>query len=238
MKLHFRHAALYLADRAEIGDDQSVNAHLPQLCRVVGELAHLFIEYEGVHGDVELYAIEVAIFHRAFYFAGLEVLGIRSRAKRTAAEIYGIRTGTLSTLSPIVEESVGAMFLDNRHDVFVEEYHRKIRIEGEVALEMVRSQIYPAAVEEFAKASAALESARNNKLAHGIRTLEENAEKLGKLLDELYSGICALEAALCDSHESIRSAHHKLRTTVDELELVMDDSAWPLPKYREMLFVY
>ena len=31
---------------------------------------------------------------------------------------------------------------------------------------------------------------------------------------------------------------HELRLTVDELELVMDDSAWPLPKYREMLFVY
>ena len=34
---------------------------------------------------------------------------------------YGIRSGTLSTLSPIVEETVGAMFLDNRHDVFVED---------------------------------------------------------------------------------------------------------------------
>ena len=34
---------------------------------------------------------------------------------------YGIRTETLSVLSPIVEETVGAMFLDNSHDVFVED---------------------------------------------------------------------------------------------------------------------
>ena len=34
---------------------------------------------------------------------------------------YGIRTETLSALSPIVEETVGAMFLDNRHDVVVED---------------------------------------------------------------------------------------------------------------------
>ena len=94
MELHIRHTSLYLADRAKIGNYQSVNPDLPQLCRVVGELAHLAVEHKGVYGDVELYAIEVAIFHRALYFVDLEVLGIRSRAKRTAAEIYGIRTGT------------------------------------------------------------------------------------------------------------------------------------------------
>ncbi|MBQ4314787.1 MAG: glutamine synthetase type III, partial [Lentisphaeria bacterium] len=87
-------------------------------------------------------------------------------------------------------------------------------------------------------ASAALESAKNNALKHGITALEETAEKLGRLLDELYRGCRELEFALSDSHEKITAAHHKLRLTVDELELVMDDSSWPLPKYREMLFVY
>ena len=29
-----------------------------------------------------------------------------------------------------------------------------------------------------------------------------------------------------------------LRKTVDRLEGLVDDSRWPLPKYREMLFVY
>ena len=30
----------------------------------------------------------------------------------------------------------------------------------------------------------------------------------------------------------------KIRVTVDELEKIVPDSSWPLPKYREMLFVY
>ena len=47
-----------------------------------------------------------------------------------------------------------------------------------------------------------------------------------------------LEHALRDSHSSITIANNELRKTVDELELIIDDSAWPLPKYREMLFVY
>ena len=34
---------------------------------------------------------------------------------------YGIRSSTLPTMRPIVEETVGAIFLDNRHDVFVED---------------------------------------------------------------------------------------------------------------------
>ena len=29
-----------------------------------------------------------------------------------------------------------------------------------------------------------------------------------------------------------------LRKTVDRLEGLVDDARWPLPKYREMLFVY
>lgn len=128
--------------------------------------------------------------------------------------------------------------LISRHDVFVEEYHRKIRIEGEVALEMVRSQIYPAALEEFSKASSALESARNNSAKYGISALENTVDKLGTALDKLYSGCLDLERALTDTHESITKAHHELRLAVDALELVINDSTWPLPKYREMLFVY
>ena len=34
---------------------------------------------------------------------------------------YGIRTESMKTMAPIVEETVGALFLDNKHDVFVED---------------------------------------------------------------------------------------------------------------------
>ena len=30
----------------------------------------------------------------------------------------------------------------------------------------------------------------------------------------------------------------EVRRTVDRLEHLVDDSKWPLPKYREMLFIY
>jgi glutamine synthetase type III len=34
-----------------------------------------------------------------------------------------------------------------------------------------------------------------------------------------------------------RQATADLRRTVDALEYLVDDSRWPLPKYREMLFI-
>ena len=34
------------------------------------------------------------------------------------------------------------------------------------------------------------------------------------------------------------SAMQSLRKEVDDLERILADSSWPLPKYRELLFIY
>ena len=53
-----------------------------------------------------------------------------------------------------------------------------------------------------------------------------------------------------DDHESDHFAHAKfyqskvlpamndVRAVADELEMIVDDSLWPLPKFREMLYIY
>jgi glutamine synthetase len=53
-----------------------------------------------------------------------------------------------------------------------------------------------------------------------------------------------------EDHESDNSAHAKfyeskvlpamndVRAVADELEMIVDDSLWPLPKFREMLYIY
>jgi Uncharacterized protein related to glutamine synthetase len=46
------------------------------------------------------------------------------------------------------------------------------------------------------------------------------------------------ETALDGEHEGIISAIADLRKVVDSLEKVVPDELWPLPKYREMLFIY
>jgi glutamine synthetase len=42
------------------------------------------------------------------------------------------------------------------------------------------------------------------------------------------------KAELYDS--TVRPTMLELRSHIDELELVIDDDIWPLPKYRELLF--
>ena len=39
-------------------------------------------------------------------------------------------------------------------------------------------------------------------------------------------------------HEEILEAMARLRKSVDALEKILPDDLWPLPKYREMLFIY
>ena len=61
---------------------------------------------------------------------------------------------------------------------------------------------------------------------------------MGGQLDALMVSIDALEKALTGDHEKVIAAAGALRQVVDKLEGIIDDAAWPLPKYREMLFIY
>ena len=128
--------------------------------------------------------------------------------------------------------------LGSRFEVFLEDYHRKIRIEGGVALEMAENMIFPVAAREYGELSRSLVAAREAKLTAGTRALAADATALGKLLDELEKRIEGLRKALTGKHEEILAAMGELRVTVDELEKIVPDELWPLPKYREMLFVY
>ena len=47
-----------------------------------------------------------------------------------------------------------------------------------------------------------------------------------------------MQKALSEEHEAILEAMRRLRSVVDRAEQVISDEEWPLPKYREMLFVY
>jgi glutamine synthetase len=75
--------------------------------------------------------------------------------------------------------------------------------------------------------------------------------KVAGLTDELSEAIEALEAAQHEAHEAgsvhaeaqafvtaVIPAQERLRTAADELETLVADDLWPLPKYRELLFQY
>ncbi len=129
--------------------------------------------------------------------------------------------------------------MESRHEVALEEYGRKVAIEGGIALEIARSMVMPVAVDCYSKAATTLGRAVADGLESGVEGLRAQAERLGRGLDALSTRCDALHEALADGGSAgILAAMAAVRETVDSLEHDADDAAWPLPKYREMLFLY
>ena len=165
-------------------------------------------------------------------------------ARRGLAAPHGTMESLRALLDPanrkLLAES-GVLSLTesaSRYEVFLEEYHRKLRIEGGVALELARSVIMPTAAGMYSRLAAGMVSARDAKLRTGGKGLAAVLEELGAAIDELSEVARELEEALRRKHEDILAALEHFRRVADRLESCVDDQEWPLPKYREMLFVY
>ena len=124
--------------------------------------------------------------------------------------------------------------LDSRYEVNMEDYHKKIHIEGEIARDMAKDIILPQAIEAYSTALKANEMALNQ----GLPALDSYAKPLGEGIKKLLAAIEVMEKALAGKHEDILNGMLDLRLVVDALEKVVPDEKWPLPKYREMLFIY
>ena len=126
----------------------------------------------------------------------------------------------------------------SRFEVFLEEYHRKVKIEGGIALEIAQNMILPVVTEEYAKAVGAYRAAKEAGLTEGAEGTRQLAADYGTLVDELNRKCREMKSALGGVHEEIIDAMARLREVVDRAEQVVNDELWPLPKYREMLFLY
>ena len=126
-----------------------------------------------------------------------------------------------------------------RLEIGKDDYSRRIRIEACVALEMARSMVRPVVADEFSRLATAIGQAKKDGLKVGIRGLTALSMKLGAGLDDLHFKCDRLEKAIVreDTAGQI-AAMSNLRKTVDRLEGLVDDSRWPMPKYREMLFIH
>ncbi|WP_290737586.1 glutamine synthetase III [Fibrobacter sp. UBA3718] len=122
----------------------------------------------------------------------------------------------------------------SRYEINVEDFHKRIHIEGEVARDLAKNVILPKVVEAYEK------SLRTNEMAlnQGFPGLDTYVKSIGEGCRSLTESIAALETALEGEHEGIIAAVAGLRKVVDGLEKIVPDEMWPLPKYREMLFIY
>ena len=99
--------------------------------------------------------------------------------------------------------------------------------------------VLPAVKAEYLETAQAFEAAERAGVSSGTSALRDTLVELGAGLDALKGGIKKLDEAL-DANDDAETlaAMQALRTTVDSLERKVGNARWPLPKYRDMLFLY
>ena len=90
---------------------------------------------------------------------------------------------------------------------------------GSVAVEAPQAE----SVDEFARQELAEQFHFEAPLGHGTATAVYLAHEHGSTLDIVVK---------------VLRRPAELRTVADELEMLVSDELWPLPKYRELLFQY
>ena len=144
--------------------------------------------------------------------------------------------------------------VEARHDIMLEEYTMKIQIESRVLGDVAGNHVVPTAINY------------QNKLIQNVRGLKEVLandvyQKLAKdqlnMIEKISGYISTIisereamieERKRCNAMEDTREKaiaycenvlpyFTKIRYAVDKLEMLVDDELWPLPKYRELIFM-
>ena len=142
--------------------------------------------------------------------------------------------------------------LEARHEIMLEDYVKKVQIEARVMGDLASTFILPAAVKYqnvllqniigLKEAGVSKDSYANQlqivkKISEHIQIMSDKTEamiqarrKANEITDSKKKAI-----AYCDE---VKGKHFdEIRYHADKLELMIDDSFWLLPKYREILFL-
>ncbi|MBO7645627.1 MAG: glutamine synthetase type III, partial [Prevotella sp.] len=154
-------------------------------------------------------------------------------------------------------ESLGVMTkkeLEARYEVKWETYSKKIQIEARVLGDLSMNHIIPVAtryqsqlLKNVSNMAAVFSADKTEKLsARNIKLIEEIAERtsaIEKGVDELVEArkkankIESEHQKAIAYHDTVEPKLDSIRYQIDKLELIVDDAMWPLPKYRELLFI-
>ena len=145
--------------------------------------------------------------------------------------------------------------LEARNEVKWEVYIKKVQIEARVLGDLSLNHIIPVAVRYQ---SLLLENVVKLKQTFGDEAdFADMAEEPRRLVRKIASHICAVTKMVDEMVEARKRANHladmreraiayhdtvapyldAIRCHIDDLELMVDNQMWPLPKYRELLFI-
>ena len=141
-----------------------------------------------------------------------------------------------------------------RYEISLETYTKKIQIESRIIADMVNNQIIPSALnyqknlvdsvrgmkdilssEEF-KAVAKTQLELIKEISERVTTIKTEAFEMTEERKKANN----LDSTKKQAHaycDKVKPYFDTIRYQVDKLEGIVDDATWPLPKYREMLYL-
>ncbi len=139
-----------------------------------------------------------------------------------------------------------------RYEIEIEEYTKKIQIEGRVLGDLARNHIVPTAIKYQ---TALIKNAQGLKDIFGkeYKDIAKEQLELIKTISDHITAIKAKTKAMINERKKankiqdaekqalaycnkVKPYFDEIRYHCDKLEIMVDDELWPLVKYREMLF--
>jgi glutamine synthetase len=144
--------------------------------------------------------------------------------------------------------------LESRYNIMLESYCKTINIESLLTAEIASTMILPAAMEYQHQLASTIVLTKNAIGGAQITGEEGMLRDLCNKIGHLHSTIEVLNSYIKSKDEEhvhadvytharyyqerVITAMNEVRAAADELETIVDDSLWPLPKFREMLYIY
>ncbi|MBE2223533.1 MAG: glutamine synthetase III [Anaerolineae bacterium] len=240
-----------------VGSNQSIAMPITVLNTTIAEsLDFIATELESVDGDLNdaIQALLKTILeeHGSILFNGN---GYSAEWHEEAAKrgLPNLRT-TVDALPAFASEESIALFkkygvlsereVESRLEVKLEQYAKVINVEANLALEIGRTMIWPAAIRH----QNDLATTCANLKAVGYEFDTDTLDKVTELVKYLQDNLAALEMKMTHEADSVLAEAqyacdvlmpqiNLVRKYADELEGYVADDLWPLPTYQEMLFI-
>ena len=162
---------------------------------------------------------------------------------------------------PSVTEHAKHLFLGNnifsdreleaRHEIMLEEYVKKVQIEGRILGYLATNHVLPAAISYQNTLIANVKGLKDLGMGEDAYSAQLNLVKaISTHINAINDNVEAMLAnrkkanniehmrprALAYCHD-VKPYFETIRYHADKLELIVDDKLWQLPKYRELLYM-
>lgn len=224
--------------------DKAVTVGTPLRQAILSEVRKLIIQSRPIHFDGNGYSEEWVNEAKR---RGLDCETSAPKIfdaylTRESEEMFN-RTGVFSRIE-----------LEARNEVKWEMYTKKVQIEARVLGDLALNHIIPVAtryqsilVDNLVKIKALFGDHKSAALfGHDMDTIEGISMHMEAIKTEVEAMVEARKKANgCDNerqkaimyHDNVAPQMETIRYHIDKLELMVDNEMWPLPKYRELLFI-